>query len=198
MEVARRSNRSKGAPFAPRALSDFHPSGRGRLYVKPNPLSSPGMGESGTLASAASPKANPSVIYAGGQNNGVSSGVVKTVDGGIHWKRMSKGLWDTRVLGVWVHPDDKMGGHVLCGTHSGIYESKDGAETWQLANETASIGGVMSFRQAVIAGKPYIVANGGSGWILTRPLAGGEPWQKIKAPGCDMRASRLFCSDRAG
>jgi hypothetical protein len=41
----------------------------------------------------------------------------------------------------------------------------------------------MSFRQAVIAGKQYIVANGGSGWILTRPLAGSEPWQKIKAPG---------------
>ena len=57
-------------------------------------------GESGTLASAASPAAHPEVIYAGGQNNGVSSGVVKTVDGGMHWKLMSKGLWDTRVLGV--------------------------------------------------------------------------------------------------
>ena len=28
------------------------------------------MGESGTLASAASPKANPKLIYAGGSNNG--------------------------------------------------------------------------------------------------------------------------------
>ena len=51
------------------------------------------MGEAGTLASAASPKANPDLIYAGGQNNGVSSGVLKTIDGGIHWTRESKGLW---------------------------------------------------------------------------------------------------------
>jgi hypothetical protein len=31
----------------------------------------------------------------------------------------------------------------------------------------------MSFRQGVIDGKDYIVANGGSGFILTRPLADG-------------------------
>ena len=78
------------------------------------------MGEAGTLASAASPKANPLLIYAGGQNNGVSSGVIKTIDGGRHWTRNSKGLWDTRILGVWIHPDDPKGGHVLAGTHSGI------------------------------------------------------------------------------
>ena len=39
-------------------------------------------GEAGTLACAASPAANPNVIYAGGQNNGVSSGILKTIDGG--------------------------------------------------------------------------------------------------------------------
>ena len=38
-------------------------------------------GEAGTLACAASPAANPSLIYAGGQNNGVSSGIIKTTDG---------------------------------------------------------------------------------------------------------------------
>merc|ERR1719163_1203453 len=87
-------------------------------------------GEAGTLACAASPVAHPEVIYAGGQNNGVSSGVIKTVDGGKTWTRKSNGLWDTAVLGTWVHPDDASGNHVLCGTHSGIYESRDGAETW--------------------------------------------------------------------
>ena len=39
-------------------------------------------GEAGTLATAASPQDKPDTIYAGGQNNGVSSGVLKTVDGG--------------------------------------------------------------------------------------------------------------------
>lgn len=139
-------------------------------------------GEAGTLASAASPAANPNLIYAGGQNNGASSGVLRTVDGGVHWTRQSRGMWDTRVLGVWLHPDDPQGSHVLAGTHTGIYESTDSAESWKLCKETADWGAVMSFREAVIAGDKYIVANGGNGWILTRPQSGGK-WQKIKAPG---------------
>jgi len=149
-----------------------------------DPTKSYGMGEAGTLASAASPAANPNLIYAGGQNNGASSGVLKTVDGGIHWTRQSRGMWDTRVLGVWLHPDDPQGSHVLAGTHSGIYESMDSAETWELCNETADWGPVMSFREAIITDDKYnyIVANGGNGWIFTRPQAGGK-WQKIKAPG---------------
>lgn len=93
-------------------------------------------GEAGTLACAASPPAHPNVIYAGGQNNGASSGVIKTVDGGVSWARKSEGLWDTNVLATWVHPDDPTGNHVLCGTHSGIYESTDGAESWVFRNET--------------------------------------------------------------
>jgi hypothetical protein len=70
-------------------------------------------GEAGSLASAASPAANQGLIYAGGQNNGASSGVVKSVDGGRHWVRASRGLWDTRVLGVWTHPDDAAGARAL-------------------------------------------------------------------------------------
>ena len=139
------------------------------------------MGEAGTLASAASPKANPLLIYAGGQNNGVSSGVIKTIDGGRHWTRNSKGLWDTRILGVWIHPDDPKGGHVLAGTHSGIYESHDFAESWTFRNETKSWGATMSFREGVIGGKPYIFANV-NGAIGTLPMGGGT-WQKIQAPG---------------
>ena len=148
------------------------------LFDAKNPL----LGESGTLASAASPKANPDLIYAGGQNNGVSSGVLKSVDGGKHWLRKSKGLWDTRVLGVWVHPDDPKGNHVLAGTHSGIYESHDAAESWTFRSETKGWGGVMSFREGVIQGIDYILANGADGYIFTQPKAGGT-WQRIKAPG---------------
>lgn len=44
-------------------------------------------------------------------------------------------------------------GHVFAGTGTGIYESKDGAESWQLLNETASFGTVMSFREGTINGK---------------------------------------------
>ena len=156
------------------------------IYGGTNPKVSAGMGESGTLATAASLAAVPDLIYAGGQNNGASSGVLKTIDGGIHWTRQSKGLWDTRVLSVWIHPDDPKGGHVFAGTHTGIYESKDFAESWQLASETASWGGVQWFKQVVVDGKDYIVANANSD-LITRPLDGASPWQKAEqakdAPG---------------
>ena len=156
------------------------------IYGGTNPKVSAGMGESGTLATAASLAAVPDLIYAGGQNNGASSGVLKTIDGGIHWTRQSKGLWDTRVLALWLHPDDPKGGHVFAGTHTGIYESKDFAESWQLANETASWGGVQWFKQVVVDGKDYIVANANSD-LITRPLDGASPWQKAEqakdAPG---------------
>jgi photosystem II stability/assembly factor-like uncharacterized protein len=139
-------------------------------------------GEAGTLACAASPAGNPNLIYAGGQNNGVSSGIIKTVDGGKHWTRNSKGLWDTRILGVWLHPGDPKGQHVLAGTHTGIYESTDGASSWMFRNETKGWGNVMSFREGTIGGKPYILANSENG-ILTLPMKNGGQWQKIKAPG---------------
>ena len=127
-------------------------------------------GEAGTVACAASPAGNPNVIYAGGQNNGVSSGIIKTIDGGKHWTRNSKGLWDTRILGVWVHPDDAQGNHVLAGTHSGIYESTDGAASWTFRNETTGWGNVQSFREGVIQSRPYVLANSQNG-ILTMPRA---------------------------
>jgi len=141
-------------------------------------------GEAGTLANAASPAANHDLIYAGGHNNGVSSGILRTYTGTSAvptWTRQSKGLWDTRIYGVWIHPSDANGGHVLVGTGTGIYESKDYAETWTFRKETEGWGTVMSFREGVIGGVKYVFANTQDG-IGTQPLAGGA-WQKVKAPG---------------
>ena len=50
-------------------------------------------GEAGTLASAASPAGNPKLIYAGGKNNGASSGIIKSLDMGRTWKKASHGLF---------------------------------------------------------------------------------------------------------
>ena len=227
-----------GVTGSDQAGSDWDRVGPWNLFDGTDPTTSSGMGESGTLASAASPKANPDLIYAGGSNNGVSSGVLKTIDGGVHWTRESKGIWgesrsplqstvlrsrarpclpprrphplwlcplrrpnltaltcaaDTRVLGVWIHPDDPQGSHVFAGTYSGIYESKDSAASWQLVPETAAWGAVMSFRQTVIDGKQYIIANAEDGFILTRPLASG-PWSKIDAPDKLHMASNMYLS----
>eukprot|EP00037_Helgoeca_nana_P010803 m.95702 g.95702 ORF g.95702 m.95702 type:complete len:429 (-) comp20431_c0_seq1:1729-3015(-) len=141
----------------------------------------PSKGEAGTLANAASPPLHPNIIYAGGQNNGASSGVIKTVDGGVTWTLQSTGLWDTHVLATWVHPDDPSGDHVLAGTHSGVYESTNGAASWTFRNEIESFGNVMSFRLGSIDNQKYILANAANG-IMTQPYAGGT-WQFIKAPG---------------
>ena len=40
------------------------------------------MGEAGTIACAAASAARPDRIFAGGQNNGVSSGILRTDNGG--------------------------------------------------------------------------------------------------------------------
>jgi len=143
-----------------------------------------GVGEGGTVASAASPAANHDLIYAGGQNNAASSGVIKTIDGtsaAPHWTRQSKGLWDTRVLGLWIHPDDPTGGHVLCGTHTGVYESHDFAESWTFRTDTAGWGHVASFRLGTIKGVQYVIASTSNG-LGTLPISGGK-WEKIAAPG---------------
>ena len=73
-----------------------------------------GRGEAGTVADAASPVSNPSIIYTGGKNNGASSGVLKSVDMGRTWARASGGLFDSRVRGLFVHPDSVDGVHVYC------------------------------------------------------------------------------------
>jgi hypothetical protein len=45
---------------------------------------------------------SPNLIYAGGQNNGASSGVLKSTDQGKTWSMASNGLYDTHVqaLGI--------------------------------------------------------------------------------------------------
>ena len=47
---------------------------------------------------------------------------------------------------------DPQGNHVLAGTYTGIYESKDGAASWQFLNETAGWG-IDRFNNATIGGK---------------------------------------------
>jgi len=139
-------------------------------------------GEAGSLDCAASHEKSPNVIYSGGQNNGISSGIVKSVDGGKHWTRNSKGLWDSRILGCWVHPEHDDGSNVFAGTHSGVYESVDGAESWTRCDETMGWGMVRSFRSGMINSEHYILANADKA-ILTRKSSSVCGWQKIDAPG---------------
>jgi len=69
---------------------------------------------------------------------------------------------------------------VLIGTGTGIYETKDGAASWQLINETEGFGGVISFAETTIGGKQYISCTHGSS-ISSVPVSGGL-WQTAESP----------------
>mgnify|MGYP002630806635 CR=1 FL=1 len=152
-----------------------------------------GAGESGTIADAASPVGNPNIIYAGGQNNGAASGILKTIDMGKTWVQVSSGLFDTRISGVFVHPDSSSGDHVYCGGPQGIWESVDGAASWNFVNESRSYGAAHSFRQGLIGGEPHIMVATATG-VANIPTKGGV-WNLIKSPNGDWRTPLSVASD---
>ena len=150
-----------------------------------------GQGEAGTLADAVSPAGNPKVIYAGGRNNGASSGIMKSVDGGLHWVMASNGIFDTRIVSLGIVDMDK-GDHVYTGTASGIYETTDGAESWTKVNTTVPVGNCYTFKNGTIGGVPHILASCDCG-IASIPTAGGD-WA-CAGPGGWGRGGYLSVAD---
>ena len=141
-----------------------------------------GQGYAGTLADAASPLSNPKLIYTGGHNNGAASGVLKSTDRGQTWIPMCNGLWDT-TIGSLIIVDDK-GDHVLAGTPTGIYETKDGAASWTLMPGSTGIGWARSMMNGTINGEPRILAGFDAGLASWDPSANGGNWtlNPIPAP----------------
>ena len=131
-----------------------------------------GQGYAGTLADAASPLSNPKLIYTGGHNNGAASGVLKSTDRGQTWIPMCNGLWDT-TIGSLIIVDDK-GDHVLAGTPTGIYETKDGAASWTLMPGSTGIGWARSMMNGTINGEPRILAGFDAGLASWAPAKGGN------------------------
>ena len=131
-----------------------------------------GQGYAGTLADAASPLSNPKLIYTGGHNNGAASGVLKSLDRGQTWIPMCNGLWDT-TIGSLIIVDDK-GDHVLAGTPTGIYETKDGAASWTLMPGSTGIGWARSMMNGTINGEPRILAGADAGLASWDPANGGN------------------------
>ena len=143
-----------------------------------------------------SPVSNPNLIYAGGKDNGASSGVLKSVDMGRHWKLSSHGMFNTAIESLYIR-DDK-GDHLFCGTDGGIYESTDAAASWTLIKETQAFGVCKAIVNGTIAGVPTILA-GCEGGVANRPSAGGN-WSLIKSPPgvAAWRSNYLSVSDALG
>ena len=150
-----------------------------------------GKGEAGTLADAVSPSGNPKVIYTGGRNNGASSGILKSIDGGDHWVIKSNGIFDTRIVSLGIVDMDK-GDHVYAGTPGKIYETTDAGENWKLVNTTVPLGTCYSFKNGTIGGEPHILASCDCG-IGNIPTKGGE-WSCIP-PGGWGRGGYLTVAD---
>ena len=152
-----------------------------------------GKGEAGTLADAASPAGNPKIIYSGGRNNGASSGLLKSVDGGDHWVMKSNGLFDTRIVAVGIVDMDK-GDHVYLSVPGKVYETTDGAESWKIAPGSEKLGTCYTFKNGTINGEPHILASCDSG-IGNIPAKGGN-WSIIP-PGGWGRGGYLTVADAA-
>ena len=138
-----------------------------------------GQGYAGTLADAVSPLSNPDLIYTGGHNNGAASGVLKSTDRGKTWIPCSNGLWDTVVASLIIV--DEAGDHVLAGTPTGIYETRDGASLWRLMPGSAGIGWARSMKNGTVNGEPHVLAGVDSGIATWNRTSGGN-WSVIKAP----------------
>ena len=116
-------------------------------------------GESGTLADAASPRNHPNVIYTGGQNNGASSGLLKSTDMGVTWQVASHGMFVTRVDSVGIVDLDGAGAHVLCAVPGGVYETLDGAASWSLVNGSSRFGSCNTITRGHIGGRPHMLLS---------------------------------------
>ena len=127
-------------------------------------------GEAGTLADAASPAANPIVIYAGGQINGASSGIIRSLDGGRHWTVASKGIFDTRIEGV--HVVDDKGAHVLVAVPNALYESLDYGASWAMVNGSVTLGTCNTFKNGTINGEAFVLAGCSAG-VANAPTGNG-------------------------
>ena len=138
-----------------------------------------GQGYAGTLADAVSPLSNPDLIYTGGHNNGAASGVLKSTDRGKTWIPYSNGLWDTIIASLIIL--DEAGDHVLAGTPTGIYETRDGAVSWKLMPGSVGIGWARSMKNGTVNGEPHVLAGVDRG-VATWSRAKGGNWSVIKAP----------------
>ena len=157
-----------------------------------------GGGEGGTIAPAVSSIANPNVMFMGGNNNAAASGVLKSVDYGKHWSKMNVGLWDTRILGLFMVDD---GDHVLVGTPSGVFETLNGGGQWVHVKQTQGWGVASSFRNGTIGGKSYLLVGQNAG-LVNVPLKGtplvNETWNIIPSPpGHAAWRSRLKLAEAA-
>ncbi len=129
------------------------------------------------------------------------SGIFKSTDGGMTWKKM--GLDKTETVGrIVVHPTNPNVVYVAASgaiwrsnPERGLYKTTDGGQTWQLIKFISDKAGAIdvamdpsnpevlyaSFWERVRG--PYFLQSGGPGSGLFKTTDGGKTWTEIKGGG---------------
>jgi photosystem II stability/assembly factor-like uncharacterized protein len=121
---------------------------------------------------------NPGVFYAGAGEQGSGSGVYKSEDYGLTWKRASSGLPNEDVNSLFISSDSshRLFASLFVSATTHIYSSDDGGESWNLLSNTGIFGGL---KQRLV-GDPkssenqFLILDG-----LFRSRDGGRNWQPI-------------------
>ena len=133
---------------------------------------------------------NPSVIYAGtDQNGGANSGVYKSTNAGASWTLMNSGITETSIgiQTIAVHPTDPNTAWMtvfdgLVNSTNGVYKTTNGGTNWVPSNGGMTIVNVLSLvinplnpnvlyagtsynPSAITPTKIYKTYNGGANWI---------------------------------
>ena len=148
---------------------------------------------------------NPLTVWVGsGENNAQRSvafgdGVYKSTDGGKTWANV--GLKDSgHISQIWIDPEDS--DHVLvaaqgplwsAGGDRGLYETRDGGESWNAILTVDEHTGINEFvvdpnDKATIVASSYqrrrhvwVLINGGPGSGVHRTTDGGASWDEISS-----------------
>jgi photosystem II stability/assembly factor-like uncharacterized protein len=134
----------------------------------------PGAGEPGTFAVAASRIARGLVLAAG------NLGVLLSRDNGVTWQLRSAGLPE-RVPVQCIAACPAEIGHVLAGTAEGLFESRDGGDTWSRAADGRLSVDVPSVIFLDDSGLKIMAADNTFGGVFLSG-DGGASWARIEAP----------------
>jgi photosystem II stability/assembly factor-like uncharacterized protein len=133
------------------------------------------------VTALAADSANPNILYAGGNFNYVSSSL-KSTDGGVTWKGVSKGLYGepSRILAT--------GAGVHQASAAGIFRSKNGGAAWSPSH--AGIRATAIDALGISPAAPNTIYAGLYGYAVLKTTNGGGSW----APCAEFYGSNLVAS----